>query len=152
MADDGGFGQTANILITKHRAAAHGPIADLRVIWRFAHDLRVPIQAVRQHLFAVAHFGTDCHHIFYSCNRLGILDGQRRRTAPASAHRAAGEIAGKHRDDTFTQTGNLIFDLFRCAACQTDRADDSSYPDDDAKHRQQRTHLVPSQRAPGDPD
>ena len=63
--------------------------------------------------------------------------------------RAAGEIAGKNRDHIFAQAGDLVLDLFGGAGGQAHRADDGADADDDAEHRQQRTHLVPAQGAPG---
>jgi hypothetical protein len=112
--------------------------------------LRVPVQAVGQHLFAVAHFGADGDDIRQLCNRLGIFLRQRRRAAPAAAHPAAGEIAGKNGDHIFAQAGDLILNLFGGAGGEADRADDGADADDDAEHRQQRTHFVAAQRASGD--
>ena len=112
--------------------------------------LRVPVQAVGENLRAVAHFGADGQHIRQLGNRLGVLHRQRRRAAPAAAHAAAGEIAGKNRDHIFAQAGDLVLDLFGGAGREAHRADHRADADDDAEHRQQRTHLVPAQRAPGD--
>ena len=150
FADHGGLREAAHILVGKHRAAGDIPVADLRVIGRFPHHLRVPVQAVGEHLSAVTHFRTDAHDVFQPGNRQCVGHRQRWRAAPAAAHRAAGEIAGKNRDHAFTQAADLVLDLFGGAGSQAHRADDGTDADDDAEHRQQRTHLVPAQCPPGD--
>ena len=93
-------------------------VEDLRIIRRFAHHLRVPVLAVGEDLRAVAHFRADGEHMRQLGDRLGVIHGQRRRAAPAAAHAAAGEIAGKNRDHVFAQAGDLILDLLGRARCR----------------------------------
>ena len=150
FADDRGFRETPHVLIGEHCTAGNAAIKNFGVIRRFAHHLCIPIQAVGQNLFAITNFRADGGNIRQFGNRFGIFKGQRRSAAPAAAHRAAGEIAGKNRDHIFSQAGDLVLDLFGGAGSQAYGTDDGADADDDAEHRQQRTHLVPAQGAPGD--
>jgi len=56
------------------------------------------LRPLASNLIAVAHLGTDRDdRADFILDRHGVLDRQGRRTAPTTAHAAAGEVAGENR-------------------------------------------------------
>ncbi len=132
-----------DVRVREELARARAPVANREVIQRHAIDPRAPVALPADHLRQRHHHRRHRRHQRrLPLDLLGVGDGELVVRSRALT-RAALRARRRHdEDDIRAQTVDGGLDLLARAVAEGDHHDDGANADHDAKHRQQRPHLV----------
>ncbi len=135
-ANDANLIRATHILRGKDRAVGQGPLPNVEIIGRFAHDAGKPILIACRHLGCRWNlFANRDHARHFAPDRFSIFNLERAGIPPPGTNTARSCAAGKNQDHVLTQSGDLRFHLRLGSVADSDHRDDRAHTNDNAERR-----------------
>src|SRR5262249_21868098 len=148
LADNGDIGSRPYVVRAEAGAAGERPFANVEILWFRAGDTRAPVVVAIDDLGSR---GTSWSGLGYrrtlAKNCLHIFVDQRLGGPTAHSDATTRHVPSADEEHVRSHGSNLLLYLLLRALPDTDGRDDGSNANHNAQHGEQRTHLIPRQRA-----